>query len=63
MFGGSFSGDSGAGIALSLKDNNIFGIGNKLDSNFTANQENTLFQISYIQFPVLHLKLEILFNF
>ncbi len=52
LFGGSFSGDSGAGIALSLKDNNIFGTGNKLDSNFTANQENTLFQISYIQFPL-----------
>ena len=52
LFGGSFSGDSGAGIALALKDNNIFGTGNKLDSNFTANQENTLFQISYIQFPL-----------
>ncbi len=52
LFGGSFSGDSGAGLTLSLKDNNIFGSGNKIDSNFTANQENTLFKISYIQFPV-----------
>ena len=52
LFGGSFSGDSGAGLTLSLKDNNIFGSGNKIDTNFTANQENTLFQISYIQFPV-----------
>ncbi len=52
LLGGSFSGDSGAGVTLSLKDNNIFGSGNKVDSNFTANQENTLFQISYIQFPV-----------
>ncbi len=52
LLGGSFSGDSGAGVALSLKDNNIFGSGNKIDTNFTANQENTLFQISYIQFPV-----------
>ena len=52
LFGGSFSGDSGAGVTLSLKDNNIFGSGNKIDTNFTANEENTLFQISYIQFPV-----------
>ena len=52
LLGGSFSGDSGAGVTLSLKDNNIFGSGNTVDSNFTANQENTLFQISYIQFPV-----------
>ena len=52
LLGGSFSGDSGAGVTLSLKDNNIFGSGNKIDTNFTANEENTLFQISYIQFPV-----------
>ena len=52
LVGGSFSGDSGAGIALSLKDNNIFGSGNSIDSNFTANQENTLFKISLIQYPL-----------
>ena len=52
LAGGSFSGDSGAGGTVSLKDYNIFGSGNSIDSNFTANQENTLFKISFIQYPL-----------
>lgn len=52
LVGGSFSGDSGAGIVFSLKDNNILGTGNSIDSNFTANEENTLFKISLIQYPL-----------
>ena len=52
LAGGSFSGDSGAGVTVSLKDYNIFGSGNSIDSNFTANQENTLFKISFIQYPL-----------
>ena len=52
LAGGTFSGDNGAGITLSAKDNNIFGSGNSLDTNFTANEERTLFKISLIQYPV-----------
>ena len=53
LAGGSFSGDSGAGLTLSLKDNNIFGSGNLIDSNFTANQESALFAITLIQYPLV----------
>jgi len=52
LAGGTFSGDQGAGITLSAKDNNIFGTGNSLDTNFTGNQEKVSFNISLIQYPV-----------
>jgi len=52
LAGGTFSGDSGAGLTFSLKDNNIFGSGNTIDTNFTINEENTLFEISLIQYPL-----------
>ncbi len=52
LAGGTFSGDQGAGITLSAKDNNIFGTGNSLDTNFTGNQERVSFNISLIQYPV-----------
>ncbi len=53
LAGGSFSGDSGAGLTLSLKDNNIFGSGNTIDTNFTANQETALFSLTLIQYPLV----------
>ena len=52
LAGGTFSGDKGAGLTLSAKDNNIFGTGNSLDINFTGNQESVSFKISLIQYPV-----------
>ena len=52
LVGGTFSGDNGAGVTISAKDNNVFGSGNSLDTNFTANQERTLFRISLVQYPV-----------
>jgi len=52
LAGGTFSGDQGAGLTLSAKDNNIFGTGNSLDTNFTGNQESVSFKISLIQYPV-----------
>ena len=52
LAGGTFSGDSGAGITLSARDSNIIGSGNSLDSNFSLNQEKTLFRISLVQYPV-----------
>ena len=52
LVGGTFSGDNGAGVTISAKDNNVFGSGNSLDTNFTANQERTLFRISLVQYPI-----------
>ena len=34
MAAGSFSGDVGAGLQLGIKDTNIFGSGNNLDTTF-----------------------------
>ncbi len=52
LAGGTFSGDAGAGITVSLKDNNLFGSGNNLDTNFTLNEEKALFEISMIHYPL-----------
>ncbi len=52
LAGGTFSGDNGAGLTLSANDDNIFGSGNSLDTNFTANDEDILFRLSLIQYPV-----------
>ncbi len=52
LAGGTFSGDSGAGLTVAIKDNNLFGTGNNLDTNFTINEENTLFEISLTQYPL-----------
>ncbi len=49
---GTFSGDTGAGLQLGIKDNNIFGSGNNLDTNFLINEENTLFNIALIHYPL-----------
>ena len=52
LAGGTFSGDSGAGLTVSLKDNNLLGTGNNLDTNFTLNEENSVFQISVTHYPL-----------
>ncbi len=57
LAGGTFSGDKGAGITLALKDNNIFGSGNNLDTNFTVNEENALFNISIAHYPIKESKI------
>jgi len=50
LFGGSFSGDTGLGFGISLKDANILGTGNELDSSFNINAERALFLINYSTF-------------
>ena len=50
LFGGAFSGDTGLGFGISLKDYNILGTGNELDSSFNINAERALFQIDYSTF-------------
>ncbi len=52
LAGGTFSGDDGAGLTVSLKDNNLLGTGNNLNTNFTINEENALFEISIIHYPL-----------
>ena len=52
LFGGSFSGDTGFGLAFNVKDFNFMGSGNEIDSSFNINSEKTLFDISYIQHPI-----------
>lgn len=53
LLGGSFSGDTGLGAAFSIKDSNIFGTGNEIDTSINFNAERTLFKISYVQYPYL----------
>ncbi len=52
LVGGTYSGDYGAGLTISAKDDNIFGSGNSFETIFTGNQEDILFKISFIQYPV-----------
>ena len=52
LAGGTFSGDYGAGLTFSAKDDNIFGSGNSFETTFTGNEEDILFRISLIQYPV-----------
>ncbi len=58
LFGGTFSGDTGLGVGLGLKDNNVFGTGNEIDTNFNINDEQTLFSINYLQYPLLYTSLK-----
>jgi outer membrane protein insertion porin family len=50
----SFSGDTGAGFSIGLKDYNILGTGNELNSSFNLNTEQARFDIKYSQYPLLN---------
>jgi outer membrane protein insertion porin family len=52
LFGGSFSGDTGFGLNFNIKDINFQGSGNELNTSFNFNSERTLFNISYMQYPL-----------
>ena len=54
---GTFSGDVGAGLSLGIKDNNVLGTGNNLESNFLINDENAQFNIALTHYPILSSKL------
>ena len=51
MFGGSLSGDTGFGVAFTLKDYNFLGTGDEINSSFNINSERYLFDISYKDYP------------
>ncbi len=57
MAAGTFSGDVGAGLSLAIKDNNLFGTGNNLDTEFMINEENTLFMVSLVHYPIASSKI------
>ena len=51
LLGGSFSGDTGIGFGINLKDNNLLGSGNQLESSISGNIEEIKFRIKYITTP------------
>ncbi len=57
MAAGTFSGDVGAGLSLAIKDNNLLGTGNNLDTEFMINEENTLFMVSLVHYPIASSKI------
>ena len=58
LFGGSFSGDVGFGLGLSIKDYNFLGSGNELISTIDFNSERTLFKIEYSNYPSFNPRLK-----
>ena len=40
MFGGSLSGDTGFGVAFTLKDYNFLGTGDEINSSFNINSKD-----------------------
>ena len=52
LFGGSFSGDTGLGFGINLKDQNLLGTGNQLNTNLNLNAEKALFTIKYTSTPL-----------
>ena len=57
MAAGTFSGDVGAGLSLGVKDNNLLGTGNNLDTDFMINEENALFSIALTHYPITSSKI------
>ena len=51
LFGGSVSGDVGLGIGVSLKDYNLLGTGNEIDTTFNINSEQALFKLNFTTSP------------
>ena len=51
LFGGSLSGDTGFGAVFSIKDFNVLGTGNEINTSINYDSENTLFRIKYTQYP------------
>ena len=51
LLGGSFSADTGFGVLLTVKDYNILGSGNEIDTSININSERYLFNVTYLQQP------------
>ena len=62
MFGGSLSGDTGFGIAFSIKDYNFLGSGNEINSSININAERYLFDISFTNYPYYNNNIKSTYN-
>ena len=49
LVGGSFSGDTGLGFGIGLRDDNLFGSGNSLASTIDLSSDRAFFKIDYLQ--------------
>ena len=58
LFGGSFSGDVGFGLGLSIKDYNFLGTGNEIISTIDLNSERAFFKIEYSDYPSFNPRLK-----
>ena len=54
LLAGTFNADTGAGFTFGIEDQNIFGSGNSVSSNFVLNSEDLKFDLNYIQYPILN---------
>ena len=50
ILAGSFNGDTGLGSTFGINDDNIFGLGDKVNSSISASSESLLFNIDYQQY-------------
>jgi len=58
LLGGSFSGDVGLGVGLSIKDYNFLGTGNEIISTLDLNSERAIFKIEYSDYPSFNPRLK-----
>ena len=58
LLGGSFSGDVGLGLGLSIKDYNFLGTGNEIISTLDLNSERAIFKIEYSDYPSFNPRLK-----
>ena len=52
LLAGTVSGDTGLGFNLGAKDNNFLGTGNNLNTRFSINSEQILFDVNYKHYPL-----------
>ena len=50
ILAGTINGDTGLGATFGINDNNIFGLGDKINSSISLNSKNLLFDIDYQQY-------------
>ena len=41
-------------MTFGIEDQNVFGTGNSVSSNFSGNSEDIKFDLNYIQYPILN---------
>tara|TARA_A100001015_G_C15030598_1_gene733010 strand:+ start:2 stop:2239 length:2238 start_codon:yes stop_codon:yes gene_type:complete len=62
LLGGSFSGDTGIGFGLNLKDDNLLGTGNQIDTSIQGNIEELKFRIKYTTTPTFNANIRNSYN-